>query len=205
MFKEIHLIILNIVFVLMVSCTSSNDRTEFKKSKVIERIANKDETPSWATGEIAMFEEGQDVIFANIVSMSGNSRPEACMKASELEARSQMLRHIKDNIVASGQLNEVGATQDPAYESLTAFFSSGKISGSKVVGRYWQRVEESDESRERVLRLQCATKVSVKKQDLLKQMREAMGVSSGDPKVREALNKATTGFIDGLSSGESDK
>lgn len=186
----------------LVACTSTK-QTGYSKSEVVERIASKKETPDWANGELPMSEENGDVVFANILTMSGNSRPEACMKAAEMDARSQMLRHIKDNLVSSGQLNEVSATQDPGYESLTAFFSSGKIVGAKIGARYWERALESDESGTRVLRLRCATKVSVKKSELIRQMREASGVPTGDPKVREALNKATNNFIDGLNQSES--
>lgn len=181
-------------------CVTSG-KPGYEKAEVVERMGDKDETPQWTVGDVAMREEEGNVTFANFITMAGNSRPEACMKAAELDAKAQMLRHIKDNVVTSGQLNETSASDDPGFESLTAFFSSGKVNGAKIAERYWERVEESAESGERVLRLKCAAKVAVKKAELARQMRDAIDGPKGDPKVRAALNKATTDFIDGLSSG----
>jgi len=182
------------------SCaTTSSSTKSFEKARVVERMRDADKTPEWAYGETAMHEENGDVVFTNLITMRGDSRPEACMKSADMDARAQMLRHIKDNLVTSGQLNEVSASDDPGYESLTAFFSSGKITGAKVAARYWERTEESSESGERVLRLKCAAKVAVKKSELAKQMREAIDGPRGDAKVRDALHKATNNFINGLS------
>jgi hypothetical protein len=185
---------------ILLSGCASTGKPVYEKARVVERIADKGETPKWATGEVSMTEENGDVTFANITTMSGNSRPEACMSTAELGARAQMLRHIKENIASSGQVNETSASADPGYESLIAYFSAGKIVGAKISARYWERVEESNEIGERVLRLRCAAKVAVKKSELVRQMQDAIGgAKGGDPKVREALNKATTDFIGNLS------
>lgn len=184
----------------LVGCVTSG-KPEYEKARVVERINDRDETPEWAVGETAVTEEDGNVTFVNFITMAGNSRPEACMKAAELDAKSQMLRHIKENVVSSGQVNEASAADDPAFESLTAFFASGKIYGSKIAARYWERVEESSEGGERVLRLKCAAKVAVKKSELARQMREAIaGAPKGNQKVREALEKSTVDFINGLGA-----
>lgn len=195
-----RIILCSVAALIASSCVTSGQQG-YEKARVVERMGDKSSTPDWVVGETPMSEEEGNVVFANFVTMSGNSRPEACMKAAELDGKAQMLRHIKDNVVSSGQLNEVSASEDPGFESLTAFFSSGKVSGAKISARYWERVEESSETGDRVLRLKCAAKVAVKKSELARQMREAIEGPKGDPQVRAALNKATTDFIDGLSNG----
>lgn len=72
----------------------------------------------------------------------------------------------------------------------------------KVAGRYWEKTVESNESGESALRLRCVTKVTVKKSDLLRQLRAATdNKSQGNAKIRNSLLNAQQGFIDGLSTG----
>jgi hypothetical protein len=184
--------------VALAGCTTPS-KPEYRASEVIERMGSADETPDWTTVAEPMFADGADVVFVSSQTMSGNARPEACVKAAELGAKADLLRHVKDNITTSGQVVEVGASADPGYESLTAFLSQGSISGASTKSRYWERVEESDESGERILRVKCAVKVAVKKSELARQMREATG-SGGNAKVRESLLKAQKDFIEGLGS-----
>ncbi len=184
---------------MLMSCVTTPSGPEFRESRVVERIGKAKETPSWAEGTVTMFEEGQDAIFTSVMTMSGDSRPEACLKAADLDSRSMMLRHIKDTITASGQLNEVSASSDPGYESLIAFLSQGKITGAKTTERYWEKAEESDSAGARVLRLRCAVKVAVKKTELQRQMREATEVKSGNAEIRKKLLQAQGEFIESLN------
>lgn len=180
-------------------CVTAPSKPEYEPARVVERIGGKDEAPEWASGEVAMSEEGGDVIFLNQMSMSGDSRSEACLKAAETDGRASMKRYIKDNIVTSGQVNETDAKSDPGYESLTAFLSKGSLSGVKVHGRYWEKREESAESGERVLRIRCVVRLGIKKGALEQQLREAMTAPGGNAKVREALLNGTTQFLEGLT------
>lgn len=181
-------------------CTTTPKGPEFKESRVVERMGKTKESPAWADGSTPMFEEGQDAVFASILTMSGDSRPEACLKAADMDARSMMLRHIKDSLTASGQLNEVSASSDPGYEGLVAFLSSGSIKGAKTTQRYWEKIEESDSSGARVLRLKCAVKLAVSKTELAKQMRDASSAPAGNAEIRAKLHKAQGDFIEGLGS-----
>ena len=181
------------------SCSSLPSKLEFKASKVIERIGGKDETPQWATGEQALIQEGNQVFFINSTTMSGNARTESCLRAAEETGRAQMLRYIKDAMTASGQVNELSASNDPGVESLTAFLSQGKISGASIAARYWEKKEESDVSGERVLRLRCAAKVAISKAILEKQLRDAIGGGEGNKELREKLIGAQKQFIDGIA------
>lgn len=179
------------------ACTTPPGKPEYKPAEVIERMEGHTSTPAFAIGNKTMWNEGSDVIFAHILTMSGNSRPDGCMKAASLQAKSELLQHIKSAITTSGQVQELNAEDDPGYESLTAFLSQGTINGAKVVEQYWQRVEESEATTgERVLRLKCASKVAVSKSMLAKMLRDATGKApGGDPKIREALLNAQTQFL----------
>lgn len=179
---------------LLASCATSGP--SFQKSEVIERIGNKSETPEWASGEKTTLIDGSDCVFISQMSMAGNSRSEACMKSAELDAQAGILKHIKTNMTASGQLNEADATSDPGYESLTTFFAAGKLHGVKTTERYWEKRVESSESGDRVLKLRCSVKVAIRKSDLEKQLREALGGPKVNTAAREALEKATLKAID---------
>lgn len=194
-----YLIVPSLIVTMLGGCVTTSQSPEYSESRVVERIGKTDKTPKWADGSITMFEEGQDAVFTSVMTMSGDSRPEACLKAADLDARSMMLRHIKDSLTASGQLNEVSASADPGYEGLIAFLSQGKISGAKTTERYWEKLEESDTAGARVLRLRCAVKLAVKKSDLQRQMREATEVKTGNSEIREKLIQAQGDFIESLS------
>ncbi len=187
---------------LLQSCVTAPTK-EYGESKVIERIGGKTETPEWASGAIAMTEEGANVIFVSQMSMAGNARSEACVKAAEMDGKSAMLKYIKEHISTSGQLNEADASSDPGYESLTAFLAQSKLSGVKTIERYYEKREESSESGERVLKLRCLAKLAIKKSELEKQLREATTKQGGNPEIREKLLEAQKSFIEGLSDEKS--
>lgn len=183
-----------LLMIIAEACATTSGPT-FEKARVIERMGDADETPDWTTGSIAMTSQGSDIIFNHFLTMTGNSRVDACLKVVDIEARTAFLRHINENISTSGQLNEVNAQDDPSYESLTTFLSQGKISGAKTLERYWERMEESNEAGERVLRLRCATKLAIKKADLERQLRSALG-NGGNQEIREKLIQAQKEFIE---------
>jgi hypothetical protein len=193
----------NILFLVLVggvsSCVSSGPNREFEPARIVERMGDRSESPEWTHGDSSMSEEAGNVIFVNVVTMSGDSRPEACTKAASLDAKAEMLKHIKENITASGQLSEDAVQSDPAFESLTAFLSQGELNGAKIAERYWERREESSVDGLRVLRIKCAAKVSISKSTLAKMLREATTkVSSGNPEIREKLLEAQKNFIDSV-------
>lgn len=192
---------LSIFCFLWGGCVSS-PKKEFNESRVVERMSRRDEAPSWADGSVAMAEESSDILFYSHVTMGANARTEACFKAAELDGRSAILRHIKENISTSGQVNEVDASSDPGYEALTAFLSQSKLSGVRPTERYWEKIEQSDESGDRVLKLHCAVKLAIKKAELQRQLREATTVQGGNQKIRESLLNAQKEFLDGLSKEE---
>lgn len=193
-----------ILMCFVVSCASSPSRRGYDASRVIERIGGKTETPVWASGEKALVEENSQVQFVNTISMSGDARPEACVRAAEETGRAQMMRYIKDALTSAGQVSELSSTDDPAVESLTAFLAQGRISGASIAGRYWEKREESDASGERVLRLHCAAKVAVSKTVLEKQLRDSISGTQGNPEIRKKLLDAQKTFIDGLAQGDAD-
>ena len=191
-----------ISLVLSFGCSSSPHKKEYKSSNVIERMGNKDKTPTWASGEEALMEQAGQILFVNAITMSGDARTEACVRAAEETGRAQMLRYIKDSLTTGGQVSELSSSGDPAVESLTAFLSQGKLTGASIASRYWEKVEESDTGGDRVLRLRCAAKVSISKSVLDRQLRAAIGNGEGNAEIREKLLNAQKDFIDGLGKND---
>lgn len=165
----------------------------------MERMGEASETPKWSHGEKSMISEGSDIVFIHTTTMSGNSRTEACLESAELQGRASFLRYVQENTTSSGQFNEQSVVDDPAFESLTAFISQGKISGVTTRAKYFERREESSETGERVLRLHCAIKVAVKRSELERQLRMALG-NGGNKEIRDQLLKAQKSFIESIGN-----
>lgn len=184
-------------------CVNGGKAGGYKATEVVERVGNKSETPEWATGETTMTEEGGKIVFVNVLSMSADSRSEACTKAAADTARVEIVRHIKDVIAANGQVNETSAASDPGVESLMSFLAQGKLSGVSVQQKYWEKRLESDSAGQQVLRLHCAAKVAINKTDLNRQLRDAMG-SGGNPEIRQKLLDSNMKFIEGAGNQENE-
>ena len=111
---------------LSMSCTTSTERPEFEESRIIERMEGFDETPAFATGSQVMWVEGQEAYFANILLMSGDSRPDACMNAASLSAKVEMLKYIRESLTirqrlhdlrgAAESLNQMGRTHEAQHD-----------------------------------------------------------------------------------------
>jgi hypothetical protein len=170
---------------------------EFEKSEVIERIGGIEETPKWAIGDVPMTEEGANLLYSYVLTLDGNTRTDSCLSIAEIKTKASILEYVRTNITASGQVSEQGGQSDPAYESLIAFLTSGKLSGVKTVGRYWEKRIESDTTGNRVLKVKCAARVSIARTELERQLRESFA-NKGNPEVREKLLKAQTDFIEKL-------
>lgn len=171
----------------------------FEASRVIERVNGMKETPSWATGMEPMLQEKGDVVYVQTLTMEGNSRPEACLKAAGDLGRAEFVRQIKDGITAAGQVSEGSATSDVAIESSVAYLSNLKLSGARIAGRYWEKFEESDASRNRVLKIRCATKVAISKSLLDQQIRKATESNSANPQIRKQLLEGQKAFLDQIA------
>lgn len=171
----------------------------FDASRVIERIGGLKETPKWATGIEPMLEEKGNVIYIQTLTMDGNSRPEACIKAASDMARAEFVRQIKDGITAAGQVTENSATADVAIESNVAYLSNLKLSGAKISERYWEKFEESDSSRSRVLKVRCAAKVAIQKTLLDQQIRKATETNATNPEIRKKLLEGQKAFLDQIA------
>lgn len=182
---------------LAIGCSTTNVKG-FQKSEVLERIANLDETPEWASGQKVLWEENGFVIFANRVEMSGDARPDACVRVSEETSRAAILRYVSDGITSSGQINELSASNDPGMESLTAFLASGKLSGVKIAERYWEKMVQSDSTGSPSLRIACVAKVQIQKAALEMQLKNALN-PTGNAEIRKALLAAQKDFLNNLN------
>jgi hypothetical protein len=171
----------------------------FEASRVIERVGGMKETPSWATGMEPMLEEKGMVVYIQTLTMEGNSRPEACLKAASDLGRAEFVRQIKDGITAAGQVTEGSATSDVAIESSVAYLSNLKLSGSRITGRYWEKFEESDSGSNRVLKIRCAAKVAISKSLLDQQIRKATETNSANPQIRKRLLDGQKAFLDQIA------
>jgi|GEM_PF-1000081 len=171
----------------------------FEESKVIERVGGLKETPKWANGMEPIMEEKGNVVYVQTLTMEGNSRPEACLKAASDMGRAEFVRQIKDGITAAGQVTESSASGDVAIESNIAYLSNLKLSGAKTTERYWEKVEESDANRNRVLKVRCATKVAIPKNLLDQQIRKATETNATNPEIRKKLLEGQKAFLDQIA------
>ena len=193
-----------LITTLFLGCISAtNNQPEYLPSRVLERIAQSTQSPGWASGAMTFYEDRGDINYIETVTMSGNARPEACNHAAADLGRVQILRQIRDAITSSGQVVESAVTADPAVERLMAFLSQGQLSGVKLVGRYWERREESDASGNRVLRVLCASKIAIPRSLLEAQLRAATnGGAAGNPEIRQKLLDAQKAFLDNISQAD---
>lgn len=193
------------VFMVAGCSTTSNHRPSYKSSEVIERVGGRSDTPAWATGEKTMWEEDSKVIFVSVQTMDGDNRPEACMSVAGELGRSALMRYIKDAITSSGQVSQISSKDDPAYESLIAFLSQGKLHGVGVKTQYWDKREVSEVSGSRTLKLYCAAQLTISQTELERQLREAtVKTPQGNPEIRQQLLTAQKEFISGMGKKDSE-
>lgn len=192
------ILITSVVSLVSASCTTTRQEQTYAPPRVIDRIASGSANPDWASGARPFYEEAGQMNYISTMLMSGDARPEACNNAAADLGRVQILRQLKDNLTASGQLTEANTVSDPGVESLIAFLAQGKLSGVRVTGRYWEKREESDSNSSRVLKLFCATKITITRSLLDEQLRAALG-GSGNPEIRRKLLDAQKGFLDGIA------
>lgn len=178
---------------------SFNALAESYTPVVIERIPAAIETPVWASGAKVMWQEKDNVVFAHSLEMGGDSRPNACMRAASLQARTEMRRYISESITSS-ELSSIGdVSSDPEFEAVTASLAQGTIKGASVQEQYWEKVLKTDARGERVLRIMCASKVQVSRADLDAQLGRVIEVETArNPEMRHALMMAQTDFLNSL-------
>lgn len=189
--------------VLGASCVSTGEKPKptYEKSEVIERIGDLDETPSWSLGITPFTSESGSYMYVSSLTLDGDARPEACSKAAANEGRASILREIRDNLSVSGQLSTSSASSDPSKEEFLVFISQRSLTGVRVVETYWEKRIESDASGERVLRLRCASKVSISKSFLNRQIEEAVDAVAGSKQlIRKKLVEGHQAFIERTSN-----
>ena len=193
--------------IFLSSCRSSS---KYVKQEIIANSDKTLETPDWVLNSSVIREEGSNIIFIHKVTLSGASRPDACVSMARTQAVGEMLKYIKNSVTASGQVEDLNASTDPSLSSLTAFLSQGNISGAKVTTTYWEKTKEADDSGVRpTQKLMCAVQVAIEKSVLDKQMRDAInGAPGGNPEIRRKLLDAQKQFIDSVGqkdAGASEK
>ena len=203
LFKKSFLVAFNLglCFLVVTGCQSPN----VIKSEVINNSNRTLKTPDWVLTEEPMREENDNFVFAHKVYLDGAARPDACVSMARTQASGEMMKYIKNSVTTSGQVEDLNGSNDPSYSSLTAFLSQGNLSGAKVKETYWEQTLESDSTGIKpVKKLMCAVKVTIEKQILDKQMRDAIsGAPGGNPEVRRKLLDAQKNFIDSVGESSS--
>lgn len=182
----------------LVGCSSS----KYIKTEVINNSDRSLKTPEWVLSSKIMNEDNGQVVYAYKMNLDGSARPDACVAMARSQAVAEMLKYIKNAVTTSGQVEDLNASSDPSFSSLTAFLSQGNISGAQVTDSYWEQTMEADASGMRpVKKLLCAVKVEIDKQTLDKQMRDAInGTPGGNPEIRKKLINAQKNFIDNVGN-----
>ncbi len=184
----------------VIGCTSS----KYVKTEVINNSDRTLKTPEWILNSKILNEDNGQIVYIYKMNLDGSARPDACIAMVRAQAVAEMLKYIKNSVTASGQVEDLNASSDPSYSSLTAFLSQGSISGAQVTDTYWEQTMEADASGMRpIKRLMCAVKLGIDKQTLDKQMRDAInGTPGGNPEIRKKLIDAQKNFID--NAGKND-
>ncbi|MDC3364964.1 hypothetical protein OAV86_02775 [Pseudomonadales bacterium] len=180
-------------------CSSVDSVAEDYGPVVIERLGRATETPAWAYGAKVMWQVKDSVIFAYSLEMSGESRPDVCMKAASLQARTEMRRYISEAISSSEIMSQANLISDPEFESVTVSIAQGSIAGTSVKEQYWEKVLKTDVRGEKRLRMQCSSQVQVTRADLDRQLEQKIIVETAkNPEMRRALITAQTDFLNNL-------
>jgi hypothetical protein len=197
-----NLVLSALTSIVIAGCTSSS---KYVKTEVISNSTKTLQTPDWVLNPNIMLEDGGNVIFIHKVTLSGTSRPDACVSMARTQAVGEMMKYIKNSVTTSGQVEDLNSSSDPSLSSLTAFLSQGNISGAKVTTTYWEQTMEADDSGMKpVKKLMCAVQVSIDKSILEKQMRDAInGAPGGNPEIRKKLLDAQKSFIDNVGKKDS--
>ena len=195
-------VISSLAALAIAGCTSS---PKYVKTEVISNSTKTLQTPEWVLNPNIILEDGGNVIFVHKVTLSGTSRPDACVSMARTQAVGEMMKYIKNSVTTSGQVEDLNSSSDPSLSSLTAFLSQGNISGAKVTTTYWEQTMEADDSGMKpVKKLMCAVQVSIDKSTLDRQMRDAInGAPGGNPEIRKKLLDAQKSFIDNVGKKDS--
>ncbi|MES2614398.1 MAG: hypothetical protein V4591_03175 [Bdellovibrionota bacterium] len=182
----------------VIGCSSSH----YIKTEVISNSDRTLKTPDWVLSSKILNDENGQVVYNYKMNLDGSARPDACVAMARSQAVAEMLKYIKNAVTTSGQVEDLNASSDPSYSSLTAFLSQGNISGAQVTESYWEQTMEADASGMRpIKKLSCAVKVGIDKQTLDKQMRDAInGAPGGNPEIRKKLIDAQKNFIDNVGN-----
>lgn len=184
-----------LVLLVVGGCSSTkNVQPEFFASSVIERIGGVDEAPKWTIGDISLLEEGGNFLYSYTITMGGSSQTDSCVNAAELKAKSQIVQYIKTAITESGQLAE-NTQNNSGYEGITAFVASGKLSGVKLVARYWEKIQEPDSFGNKTLKLRCAARVSITKAELARQLEDQVAKAKVNAEIKAKLLAAQEKFL----------
>ncbi|MBX9703325.1 MAG: hypothetical protein K2X39_04145 [Silvanigrellaceae bacterium] len=186
--------------ILITGCSSTPKMT----STVVANIDGSLVTPEWANGSVVILEENENIIYVNTVTLNeGNTRPDACLAIARTNAVAEMMKYIKQSVTSSGQAEDLNASSDPSFSSLTAYLSQGNISGTKILSQYWEiRMQQNDNSKVPYKKqLRCAVKVGIARTTLENQMRQALhGAPGGNPEIREKLIEKQKEFLDSVGS-----
>lgn len=203
-FNKRFALISSTIALIVVGCSSS---PKYVKTEVISNSTKTLETPEWVLNPSIIHEEGSNVVFVHKVTLSGSSRPDACVSMARTQAVGEMMKYIKNAVTTSGQVEDLNSSSDPSLSSLTAFLSQGNISGAKVTTTYWEQTMEADESGLKpTKKLMCAVQVAIEKSTLDRQMRDAInGTPGGNPEIRRKLLDAQKNFIDNVGNKDANK
>jgi hypothetical protein len=197
----LFLILSSVISTIIGGCSSS---PKYIKSQFISNSLRTDQTPPWVLASETLMEHENSVIFVHKVYLSGQGRPDACLSMARTQAVGEMMKYIKTAITNSGQVEELSASSDPSFSSLTAYLSQGNISGTKIKNTYWEHTLEGDETGSKpIKKLMCAVQVAIQKETLERQMRDAInGTPGGNPEIRQKLIDAQKNFIDHVGKQE---
>jgi hypothetical protein len=182
-----------LLIIFVTSCSSISE-------KVISRMDNVDEKPSWATLSKTMFVKEGKVFSVGLTEANAGSRVSALSRVADNNARFELSRTIIDESSFIFQNMEEGAEEGGQLSRFYGNELSKHVShGVRQEKRYWEKIQTFDEHGDKVFRIKLFSLVSIKESDLKKAVKRALNKEQGiSPKMKEAIDNHITSQIKGL-------
>lgn len=195
-----------VTFLISACASKSTSQPEFEETKVLERMRGAKAAPGWVDSEKEKFLETEgttrQVSYRGTVIMSGNAKPDSCMRAASDIARSSIVKNIVDSLTTKSSVEDSGAGAETTSDQLIASFSQLRFTGVEISGVYWEKSIQSDENGNRVLKLQCWAKASIPATELKKQIDKAVGdAAKKNPEVAKEQDELRNKYFK-QSAGE---
>lgn len=181
--------------VFFVSCSSVSE-------KVIQRMDDINERPSWASISKTMFLKDGRVYSVGLSESEASARISAASRIADNNARFEISRMITNESSFIFQNAEEGLDDGGQLSRFYGNELSKHVShGVRQENRYWEKVRSFNQDGDEIYKLRLYSMVSIKESDLKKAITEALNKEKGlTPQMQKAIDNHITRQIEGLET-----